>query len=410
MNMPGFGGDDDILLLDLPGASGSNDSQAGGIMPLDSSISHGAAATATTTAPPTTRGARATAAQTKGRKPTPAERNRAAQKRFRERQKERMTDMNGRVDELTSEVEQLRAELAAARSRTSVLSKVVDIRDDQLRLTTAQREIFDLPSTTSPDGQKALIHVPPCTAALPSSRALVASDQKLYCNTLQMTLSPAEVRAIKAVPPESFISRWKGLTSRIGDDLMTLEACPDPENPSYKAAADAIAAEINAMGEMCWLTAVFAPGNIHALMATTLDGGASGARADDFSHWQAVAAALKCTEEQKGELKELRMRYLAKMAAAKAEGAQILARLKGVGLQCDGLVGQALAAEMMDTTAAAAEFNANVQKVHAAACELIGTTLKSVLTKLQKARLIVDSFPFYPDIYQIATAMCGDDI
>lgn len=48
-----------------------------------------------------------------------------------------------------------------------------------------------------------------------------------------------------------------------------------------------------------------------------------------------------------------------------------------------------------------AELKANLQEEHLAGMEFIGTVFKTILSPLQKARVIVQSYPFYPDVYQV---------
>lgn len=38
--------------------------------------------------------------------------------------------------------------------------------------------------------------------------------------------------------------------------------------------------------------------------------------------------------------------------------------------------------------------------------EFIGTVFKTILSPLQKARAIVQSYPFYPDVYQVGRGGC----
>lgn len=47
------------------------------------------------------------------------------------------------------------------------------------------------------------------------------------------------------------------------------------------------------------------------------------------------------------------------------------------------------------------ELKANLQEEHLAGMEFIGTVFKTILSPLQKARAIVQSYPFYPDVYQV---------
>lgn len=51
--------------------------------------------------------------------------------------------------------------------------------------------------------------------------------------------------------------------------------------------------------------------------------------------------------------------------------------------------------------ACTAKLKANLQEEHLAGMEFIGTVFKTILSPLQKARAIVQSYPFYPDVYQV---------
>lgn len=53
-----------------------------------------------------------------------------------------------------------------------------------------------------------------------------------------------------------------------------------------------------------------------------------------------------------------------------------------------------------------AELKANLQEEHLAGMEFIGTVFKTILSPLQKARAIVQSYPFYPDVYQVGRRCC----
>lgn len=60
-----------------------------------------------------------------------------------------------------------------------------------------------------------------------------------------------------------------------------------------------------------------------------------------------------------------------------------------------------LAAPLVQVNECTAELKANLQEEHLAGMEFIGTVFKTILSPLQKARAIVQSYPFYPDVYQV---------
>lgn len=59
------------------------------------------------------------------------------------------------------------------------------------------------------------------------------------------------------------------------------------------------------------------------------------------------------------------------------------------------------AADVLQVNECTTELKANLQEEHLAGMEFIGTVFKTILSPLQKARAIVQSYPFYPDVYQV---------
>ena len=68
------------------------------------------------------------------------EKNRRAQRRFRERQKTKLADLHRQIDELTSKVSSLQSENQALHSRTNILEKVLDMRNEQIQVMQETKE------------------------------------------------------------------------------------------------------------------------------------------------------------------------------------------------------------------------------------------------------------------------------
>ncbi|KAL6778281.1 hypothetical protein ACKKBG_A17595 [Auxenochlorella protothecoides x Auxenochlorella symbiontica] len=86
----------------------------------------------------------------------------------------------------------------------------------------------------------------------------------------------------------------------------------------------------------------------------------------------------------------------------------ILDRLQSVSVPDRMLALQSVIAETLKVNECTVELKANLQEEHLAGMEFIGTVFKTIFTPLQKARAIVQSYPFYPDVYQIATALVSE--
>lgn len=71
-----------------------------------------------------------------------------------------------------------------------------------------------------------------------------------------------------------------------------------------------------------------------------------------------------------------------------------------VGFRRDGLATTELPSSLQ-VNECTAELKGNLQEEHLAGMEFIGTVFKTIFNPLQKARAIVQSYPFYPDVYQV---------
>jgi hypothetical protein len=358
-----------------------------------------------------------------GRYPKAAvqEKNRRAQKRFRERQKAKMTDMTSQLDEMTGELGRLRLENSALKSRNAILEKVLTLRDEHIRVLQDEQQVFDLGSAFAT--QRAGAATKLLAAAAPGGRGAAtflelgapgdagAAAAELAALAPGGLVLPADVEAVKAMPAEVLIARWKEAVRALGNVLMELDGAPAGSGARGDARREARLEELqrllDAAGQMCMQTAVLHPTNMQRLIAATLDDGRSGARHEDRARWGAVAAALQLSEEQAGQVVGLRAIYVARMARVMDVRRSVVARLRAVSIPDHMVALQAVIAETLKVNEATAALKANLQEEHLAGMEFIGTVFKTVLGPLQKARCIVQSYPFYPDVYQIASAVAA---
>lgn len=68
------------------------------------------------------------------------EKNRRAQRRFRERQKTKLQELHKQIEELTTKVSSLQSENASLYSRTNILEKVLDMRNEQIQVMQETKE------------------------------------------------------------------------------------------------------------------------------------------------------------------------------------------------------------------------------------------------------------------------------
>lgn len=326
------------------------------------------------------------------------EKNRRAQKRFRERQKAKMKDMTEQLDDMTSELGKLRVENNALKNRNNILEKVLALRDEHIRLLQDEQQVFDLGSHylqqgSVTSGQK-LLGAGPTTAVVTTS-AVTA-------------MTTTDVNAIKSMPAEAVINMWKDLVRELGNLLVTVESHPDPSSPEHMSAMDALCRSLDSAGQMCMHTAVLHPTNMQRLIAATLDDGRSGASADDRERWAGVATSLQLSDDQKSQIVALRHIFVRRMNKVMEDRRVVLAKLQAVAIPDRMVALQSVISETLKVNEATVALKANLQEEHLCGMEFIGTVFKTIFTPLQKAHAIVQSYPFYPDVFQIASAVAAE--
>lgn len=346
------------------------------------------------------------------------EKNRRAQKRFRERQKMKMKDMTEELDDMTDELSKLRVENGALKNRNSILEKVLALRDEHIRVLQDEQHVFDLGNhylqTSNPkllvEGSKqpALLAYAPGVADDAVTNGPDPGNTVALAAPGRNAALAQEIAAVKMMPSDVVISRWKETVRELGNLLVTLEGCPDPSSPRHQEASAALNRVLEAASTLCMHTAVLHPTNMQRLIATALDDGRSGVSSEDRSRWAAVTASLALSPEQRGQVIQLRAIFLRRMRRVVEDRRVILDKLQNVTIPDRMLALQAVIAETLKVNECTVELKANLQEEHLAGMEFIGTVFRTIFNPLQKARAIVQSYPFYPDVYQIATALVAE--
>jgi hypothetical protein len=324
------------------------------------------------------------------------EKNRRAQKRFRERQKAKMKDMTEQLDEMSGELGKLRVENNSLKNRNNILEKVLTLRDEHIRVLQDEQQVFDLGSQYlqhgaggggGGGGQKLL-------TGGAGSAITVVGDEVL-----------TDVAAIKAMPADAVINHWKETVRELGNILVQIEELPDKGDARHQEGMAALCRVLDAAGQLCMHTAVLHPTNMQRLIAATLDDGRSGISAEDRGRWATVTASLQLTPDQKVQVVSLRAIFLRRMAKVMDDRRVVLAKLQAVSIPDRMVALQSVISETLKVNEATVALKANLQEEHLAGMEFIGTVFKTIFSPLQKARAIVQSYPFYPDVYQIATTL-----
>ena len=321
--------------------------------------------------------------------------NRQAQKRFRERQKAKKAELTDELSALRLELDQTRSELNDARARNSVFEKVLGVKESQMR-NLQQVNTSTLQFQAINRNQKLL-----AGANCNLSIQRYASDV-----SAQVNMTSSDVSAIQSMQPASFIDEWKKVVNDLGNALVVIQSGSNVDNnEAHRQAEASMCRSLDRAGELCWVSALFNPNNIHSLLAVTLDDGISGSRAEDKSRWAAIANNLQLSPEQKNELVALRGIFISEIDKVKAERRQILKRFQDITVHEEFVSTQSEVKETMKASAASQALKSNVQQEHECHTQLIATVFKSIFNPMQMARVIVESYPFYPDMYAIAEAV-----
>lgn len=146
----------------------------------------------------------------------------------------------------------------------------------------------------------------------------------------------SEIKAVKGMPSEAVIGRWKETVRELGNLLVQIEGVPDQADPRHQAAMAALCQVLDSAGQLCMHTAVLHPTNMQKLIAATLDDGRSGVTAEDRGRWASVTASLQLAGDQRAQIVSLRAIFLRRMT-------KVCARLVGAVGRSSGAAAAAAA-------------------------------------------------------------------
>ena len=348
------------------------------------------------------------------------EKNRRAQKRFRERQKAKLKDMTEQLDDMGAELSNLRMENNSLKNRNSVLEKVLTMRDEHIRSLQNDQDIFEViaarercdraKTVRNPDGKLMLecreASDQQASAALGHVSATDSLVLKGRGKIDYLTCRPEEIRSMSS---EDIITRWKAMVHELGELLVKIDdTCNVSTQEVKKEAIKRLHDVLDMGGRMCMHTAVLHPTNLQKLIAATFDDGRSGISPENKARWASLTAELELTEEQKGQMIALRQMFVHRMGKVLEQRRKILSELRSLSVPQRLVALKHVMSETLKVNNSTMALKANLQEEHLCGLEFIGTVLKTILTPIQKARAIVQSYPFYPDVFQIASVVAEE--
>ncbi|KAF8065458.1 hypothetical protein HT031_003059 [Scenedesmus sp. PABB004] len=303
------------------------------------------------------------------------EKNRRAQRRFRERQKAKIQDLHQQIEELTHKVGSLQTENAALHSRTSILEKVLDMRNEQIQVMQESKEI-----TQQVDEQT---EGPPLTLTAVSGQSISLTTDMLKA------LSPEQIYKIY----QTYI---KELSSRLVE--LNQEGC----------ASDDITAQVEKLTkEVSFLLmrlSVVRPIETRKFIAVSRQYLHNEEEAIDM--WKSVVNSINLNDKQKLDIVRWKQLFMQKVEPIVDErkklNVQIQAHLPQESFHTRNAI------TYIKTHEAVAKLRENLRAEHNVTIEFCAAVFKGVLNSFQMASLLVQAYPAVPDALAVASAVIAD--
>ncbi|GFR53162.1 hypothetical protein Agub_g15885 [Astrephomene gubernaculifera] len=303
-----------------------------------------------------------------------------AQKRFRARQKERMTHLEREVAEKKAAFEQLAAENELLKARTNILEKVVNCRDEQLSMMQA----FEAHCRTTGDS-------PSC-----------------FGNGVSNTMAsepPEAQEAYRKLKKEQVIPQYKAFLAEVSRHLLHCQyPCADPNSPIVQQVATCV----ERMGRVLKHILLLNSPLMRTLLSLNLETLQPGAAPE--SHWDDVAASLQLGPQQRADILAVYDMYRNLIAKVYEERKLIMAALGGgVGTLDPSRSSFGSRPELPSEMELTDRLAANMVKEHSARTLLCCFFFGKVLAPTQFAKVAVYSYPYFPDSLGVATALSRQD-
>ncbi|GLC67589.1 hypothetical protein PLESTF_000577500 [Pleodorina starrii] len=299
-----------------------------------------------------------------------------AQKRFRARQKERMTCLEQEVAEKKATFEQLAQENLLLRARTNILEKVVSCRDEQLNLVQAFEERCRIgPGTQSFFG---------------SSNFNTVADG-----------DAAAQESFRMMKKEQVVPQYKAFLAEVSRDLLHCQyPCCDPTSPIVQKVTACVDRMRSVLKHLVLLNAPL----MRQLLLLNMETGQPGTPTD--GHWDGVVASLQLGAQQRADIMAVLDLYHGLLAKVYEERKLIRAGLgEGPGTLDPAASSFVARNELASEMELMERLNANLAKEHSAHTLLSCFFMGKVLVPAQFAKVAVYSYPFFPDCLAVASAV-----
>ena len=317
------------------------------------------------------------------------EKNRSAQKRFRDRQKARIEQRNQQLKFASEELTQLEAENTALIKRYNILEKILCLKDEQICSLLNDQPAAKL-DTQYQENTRSLQE--------PLYTSIIEDIEDV--NNAGKLIDP---EVLKSISGTSLLAYWKKLVGKLGVLLLRWDEIMS-DKPQEKQNTTAKISSVLCQVEQVWSqTALLNPTSFQLLIQTRLDGGGSGTSVDDKTFWTSVVTSMQLNHKQECQIVALKDIFTGRMKKILAARQSILGKMQLLPAMDRPDVALSVISETRRIDQAIRELYSNLQDEHVCTVVFLGSIFKTVLSPLQKARCIVQSYPFHPDMLQIAS-------
>ncbi|CAL5220220.1 g2196 [Coccomyxa viridis] len=310
------------------------------------------------------------------------EKNKRAQKRYREKKKAQSEEQKHQIDALTAQLEHLTASKAQLESRCHLLEKVVKMREE--------------PINANP--QRALEvtkEVPPFVTATSTFLSMVYPGQGL-----EKSLQQEHVERMNG---HDFRKVMQDFRSRLVK--LMVDANDDPQTPAYKEIEQLVEAQR-------WATNCLILHNPVKMMRvayqvrSAVDGQGACNWIVDQAIQQRVLDALQLSLEKKRRIVENRRQLLLNLEQLLRKQNMVVDLLQNsMPLRYDDL---SASQAFLKATMAVNDLTTDLHKHHGAVRDFMRELLSSVLTPYEEARCHVEAWPHYPDALMISNMIAEE--
>lgn len=309
------------------------------------------------------------------------EKNRRAQKRFRERQKANISSMQEQMVYMREEVDRLRKENKDLVGKNALMDKMLRLSNDSI-------------------------------LSLQEGQIQTKAKRFKECAQLLETLQQERIQDVMGGLDESdtsylldgkgLIWYWKKLVKDASVLLIQYDCIISSDESKKEEIVKVMKTLLDKAGRVCMYAAVYNTPNFEILMSAVFDNGMAGEK-NENEHWLSVITHLDLNEYQMYQFSALYGIYKERMGTLTRACSQKLAALQNLGPDGgDKRHLNHMVKKVIRVNEAGKELQLQMYEEYLCRVEFWAAVFKTILTDVQKARFIVESYPFFPDVPQVA--------